>query len=844
MRRKKKESSDKKAIRERLNLRAKVKNVLQDVPWLRTVVFGNLVWGTIFTALIVLILLPIQPVQEHTYEIGDIAKERIVAPFDASIIDQESTDRIRAEQVKNVRKAYIFKSDLWSKYDSKLKNLFNVVEKQIKEFSQTYKENPLETDEDTAWILQHEKYDTDFMQAVESERENLVPVLPEEQILRLVVKHFHHPNFRSGILDTLKWTMQRPIAGSAFAPTPGAPYDVTDEKSGNTLSVAVISVQEAKKQVSEQLKENLRPVAETFAVSVLTDETEALAGWLEGLVEPTAFRDDAAMDLREEQARNVTVTFNVKQREKIVDAGEPITGEILAKINHFTGSQTQGFDYFIRALGITFFVAFMLYALGKFTQYYCSRRNVRFHLFLLLTLTLSINLTVLRLVAIITDSISAYIAAPGFQDLTSFYWALPFPIGSMLAALLVGTEIAAIYSIVLVILSSFLFGGNFEILLYALVGCFTVIYGLRQYKERTALIKTGIALGLMNVITILAISLFVGNFGDTGKLIVNIPLGFLGGLLTAFVASFLLPLKESLFGIATEIKLLELSNHEHPLLRELFLKAPGTFQHSIVIGYLAEAAAGSIGANALFCRVASLYHDIGKMLKPAYYVENTDDMGGKHKDLSASMSALIIINHVKEGVELARRHRLPESIIDIIPQHHGTKLIRFFYEKARKQQNPELGEVKEEEFRYPGPKPQSREAGIIMLADGVEAAARTLEEPSTGRLKGVIKTIIDTTFIDGQLDECDLTLRDLNKCANAFLRVLQSIHHERIKYPGVQLEKGKKKKAAREYREQRYGDEIISITDLEPEAVKKLEARDAGEGFIDGKGQDSQHNAE
>jgi len=273
-------------------------------------------------------------------------------------------------------------------------------------------------------------------------------------------------------------------------------------------------------------------------------------------------------------------------------------------------------------------------------------------------------------------------------------------------------------------------------------------------------------------------------------MVFGLSMGFLGGLLAAAEATIVLPVLESLFQITTDIKLLELSNHEHPLLRELFMRAPGTFQHSIMVGYLAEAAAAAVGANPLFCRVACLYHDIGKMLKPGYYVENTnEEMVDRHKELTPHMSALVIISHIKDGTELARRYRLPESIIDIIPQHHGTKLIRFFYEKERSRRDPEMGQVAESEFRYPGPKPQTRDAGIIMIADGVEASARSLADPSTSRLKGVIKTIIEDTFLDGQLDECDLTLKDLTKISDAFLTVLSSMHHERIKYPGVDLEK-------------------------------------------------------
>jgi putative nucleotidyltransferase with HDIG domain len=254
------------------------------------------------------------------------------------------------------------------------------------------------------------------------------------------------------------------------------------------------------------------------------------------------------------------------------------------------------------------------------------------------------------------------------------------------------------------------------------------------------------------------------------------------------VVSFLLPAFEALFHRTTDIRLLELANNNVPVLRRLALEAPGTYHHSMVVGSLAEAAAEAIGANAVFCRTAAMYHDIGKLTKVSYFVEN--QVGpNKHDNLSPRMSALIIASHVKEGIEMAKEINLPQEIIDCIPQHHGTKLITYFYEKAKVHQDPALGEVTEEEFRYPGPKPQTKEAGIIMIADAVEAASRTLDDPSPARLKGMIRQIIDYIFLDGQLNECALTLRDLEKIAQSFLRVLMGIHHHRVSYPGFDFER-------------------------------------------------------
>jgi putative nucleotidyltransferase with HDIG domain len=330
--------------------------------------------------------------------------------------------------------------------------------------------------------------------------------------------------------------------------------------------------------------------------------------------------------------------------------------------------------------------------------------------------------------------------------------------------------------------------GNLHLAVFSLLSCLTAILGLFQYKRRTALFKVGLLLGGVNLVVVLAIDLLTGRYFPASTFAFDLGCAFLGGASVAIVVSFLLPALEAIFHRTTDIRLLELANGNVPVLRQLALEAPGTYHHSMVVGSLAEAAAEAIGANGIFCRAAAMYHDIGKLTKVSYFVENQVG-GNRHDALSPRMSALVITSHVKEGIELAKEMNLPQEIIDIIPQHHGTRLITYFYEKAREHHDPELGEVTEEEYRYPGPKPQTKEAGIIMIADAVEAASRTLDEPSPARLKGLIRQIIDHIFLDGQLNECDLTLRDLEKIAQSFLRVLVGIHHQRVSYPGFDFER-------------------------------------------------------
>jgi len=240
------------------------------------------------------------------------------------------------------------------------------------------------------------------------------------------------------------------------------------------------------------------------------------------------------------------------------------------------------------------------------------------------------------------------------------------------------------------------------------------------------------------------------------------------------------PLVEITFGYTTDITLLELANLDRPILRQLMIEAPGTYHHSVIVGTMVEAAAVEIDANPLLARVTGYYHDIGKIKKPQYFIENQRNGKNKHDKLAPSMSSLILVSHIKEGVEIARENKLAKVIIDGIRSHHGTGLIRYFYEKARLLKGGDA--VKEADFRYPGPKPRTQEAALVMLADAVEAASRTLENPTPARIKGLVKNLMDRLLSDGQLDECGITLRDLNAVAASFNTILNGIHHHRIEY--------------------------------------------------------------
>jgi len=309
-------------------------------------------------------------------------------------------------------------------------------------------------------------------------------------------------------------------------------------------------------------------------------------------------------------------------------------------------------------------------------------------------------------------------------------------------------------------------------------GALVWTFGARRIRKRVWLFEVGLIAAVVQVWIAVAVEMLL-----RGRVSQDAIWAAANGIITGSVLSALLPIIEYLFNVNTEISLLELSDLNQPLMRRLGLQAPGTYHHSLIVGSLAETASESIGANPLLARVGAYFHDIGKLQKPDYFVENEGVQGSRHEQLSPSMSALIIGAHVKDGAEMAEEHNLPRAIIDIIEQHHGTSLMEFFYERSKGANNG--GKPSEEPFRYPGPKPRTREAAIILLADAVEAASRTLPEPSPSRLRSLAHELVMKKLLDGQLDESPVTLTDLARAENSFVRVLTAIFHSRVRYPGA-----------------------------------------------------------
>ncbi|HWR60249.1 MAG TPA: HDIG domain-containing protein [Clostridia bacterium] len=375
-------------------------------------------------------------------------------------------------------------------------------------------------------------------------------------------------------------------------------------------------------------------------------------------------------------------------------------------------------------------------------------------------------ITVTTLVmTVVAGSISAYL--------------IILPAGAMLVSILISPKIAIMANIIMSILAGFLGSYDMQIVAIMLLSGILASGMVARTHHRSTLILAGLAVSLVNILIIFSVGIL--NREELTGLLYNGMYGAIGGILSAIFTIGTLPFFETAFDIITPVKLLELSNPNQPILRRLLIEAPGTYYHSILVGNLAEAAAEDIGANPLLCRVGAYYHDIGKLKRPYFFKENQITKDNPHDKITPNLSALVITSHVKDGIEMAEKYKLPSAVVRIIEEHHGNTLVAYFYYKAMKAEGNEA--VDETKFRYPFRKPQTKEAAIVMAADSVEAYIRSLTEPTREQVEQGVRKIIKDKLNDSQLDECDLTLRDLDMIGRAFVKVLAGIFHDRIEYP-------------------------------------------------------------
>lgn len=409
-------------------------------------------------------------------------------------------------------------------------------------------------------------------------------------------------------------------------------------------------------------------------------------------------------------------------------------------------------------------------------------------------LLLVLGLLATRFGFVVADALAASFEIEALSSARSYGFAIPFAGVALLVSILYGRGAGLLAGVVFAVLVGRLgwaeagtsplgFAGG--TMLYALSGSLAAVFALDQLKQRSAVIRAGLLVGLVNMASVTVVTLLDENGATVAGWGFELLCGLLGGLLVAAAVGFAIPVFEAVLFLTTDMKLMELSDTNGPLLRRVAFEAPGTFQHSLMVANLAKAGCEAVGGNPTLAYVGGLYHDIGKVLRPRYFVENQRDGDNPHDSLAPSMSALILVDHVKEGVRLAREQGLPQPIVDAIEQHHGTRTLGYFLARAKERAEPGQ-KVNEHQYRYTGPMPQNKTMGVLMVADTVEAASRTLEDFSEDSIRELVTRLLDDIVEDGQLDQTDLTLSDLRRLSHTLQNVLKTIHHHRVEYPGFE----------------------------------------------------------
>ncbi len=718
-------------------------------------------WAAAYVVTTTFSFSPTLSFRSHSIETGSIATRDIVAPQDLIVPDSVATERRRSEAIAEVLPVYDWDAGAGSRVEKKLRDSFQNAREAWAVTRRHPGAGPVPQSVRDAFELPIRD------EALAAFARLSFPRAVEDRLVTAAVELY-----RAGIVDNRDLMMENGTRG----------LQLRDSSSGREAR---------RRELGEVVEYGSQ--ARSLLVARLSgghlsgrDLTE-VAGFLAAALRPNLiFNGNETARRRQQAARSVeTVLTKLPRGKVIVRKGDEISPRAAEWIAAARASVSDPSSW-VKVSGV---LLIQILAAAVFwvdaRRHRRRRREQNTAAVYASVLATGIVFSLLTRGAFgLAENLSSSFEGSAWAAHT--YYAIPFAAGSIMTSLVAGMGPALLFAAVHAIGAGVLMGQSFPFVLFALIGSLAGIFGLGKLRARSVLLAMGGLVAAANLVSISAIG-FLGAEARGWNFAGDALGGLAGGWFVAMLIGLLLPVFEHLFHVTTEIRLLELSNQNLPLLRTLALEAPGTYQHSLMLGHLAEAAAEAIGADALLARVAGYYHDIGKTKMPDYYIENQPKGSNRHDRLEPSMSALVIAAHVKEGADLAKKARLPDPIVAAIREHHGTKLIRYFYQKALTKAPPEQGPVRENEYRHSGPKPTSRVNGILMICDAVEAASRTLTEPTPAKIRAMIQTIVDDCLRDGQFDECDLTMRDLAVIVDTLERSVSTMYHHRIDYPGFEF---------------------------------------------------------
>jgi putative nucleotidyltransferase with HDIG domain len=755
-------------------------------------------WTFLFlAATIVSLFLLSAPVKKlPTFSPGAISPSDIVAPFDLTLQDLEATSRMKAAAENSVLPVYTFDPNVFVNTEEKIHRLFvmgwawvqkNPAGQKIDELRASYLDLlGIDLDlQDVAALVRLR-----FPKEIE---ESLVGVAEKifSQGIILSKNLFIHGEQERGLALLTLQNGERPVKV-------GELLDLKESEERFTAELAKIEIPQKNKAL-------LTSLAQTFLTPNIT---------YNGI--ETENRKSLA------RARVATVTNTIKKGRVIIRKGDEAGAEAV-KVLDLYNQRLQGRSSWIPDFAGSFLLFTLLFLALWLYLNTIQKKDQAEKSFRMAGIFLVGSLAFYRASLLLAGMISGSVSANAFSRIETYHYAIPFQVGTLIFAFLLGDQLALSFAILNALTVGTLMGGSYDLIMFCFIGSLAAIHGVRRFRksQRAATLRAGFLLvPPVNAAVILIIHLIEKRSG-WGPFPGEVFMGLMGGGVSAALAFLLLPAVETAFGFITASKILELTNSELPVFRQMSQDAPGSYHHSLVVATLAEKAAEELGLDAQLVKAGALYHDIGKTKMPEYFIENRAKEFDLHKDLTPAMSTLVIINHVKEGAEIARKMKLPRALREIIEQHHGNSLVRYFYNKAKQTYDPEQQKVGEESYRYPGPPPQTKEAALVMLADSVEAASRSLRAPTKDNLKRVITDIFNAYLQDGQLDDCDFSLRELRTVASAFVTILFAIYHPRVEYPGFEFEARQARKPARPKKKNK-------DNDRNPQPPEKIPGPDQG----------------
>lgn len=765
----------------------KAADVRQSPRWARFFPQKTQRWTLlIVTSLIAASIMVPQSFRYYSLRVGEPASETIVSPISFKVIDQAATDKIRDDILKSVLPVYDLDDEMVNEVQQRIAGAFSFMREYFAMEAENRAGSPdksqpaaaVKTDDKTPPRTPFQPLDESTLR---TRFENLlgasVPpssfeilrsygfsVRIERDITSLVV-----PLFLKGVVLSRDLLARDGKQGILLLVKSSKKLEPVKDLS------TIMDLHECFGAIDADDRDNVRDPALSLSIRQIAKDL-IYVNISYNRVKSDVLKTEALASVK-------PVFFQVAKGESIIKAGEPANEGHLRKLAGLNRSNPAYSRYMI-LLGIALILVLLLRLCLYFSEKYLDRSSNASQDILLFCLLILGSLILVRFVC----SLAPLFGKAGQEiNVRTILYAAPVATAPMLASLMVDARIALMVTVLTSLVCALAVEGDVYLFFYFFVAGLVGLHGMTRISDRTSVLRAGLVVGLVNMLSILAIKMALGELTRLQDFY-EMGLGFLGGLLCGLLVSGFAPLLEPL-GYTTNVRLLEIANLNHPLLKTMSIEAPGTYHHSILVGNLAEAAAELIGANPLLARAGGLYHDVGKVrnkFKPSYFIENRVSGANPHDKLEPSMSALILLSHVKNGVEKAREYRLPAPIIDIIRQHHGTTLIKFFFNKALERMSKAQTPVSEDKYHYPGPLPQTKEAALVMLADVTEAALRTLNEPTPAQIQKRVQTLIHDLFADGQLDQSSLTLKDIHAITRTFVRSFQAILHTRIEYPDGQ----------------------------------------------------------